>query len=601
MDLFKLLRSCKLFSSLSDSSLTNLLDKSKKIYLNKDKILFTQGDLSYHLYIVLSGKIAIFLNSDTKQVKVINEILPGQPVGELTALTHEPRPSTAKATKRSILLKIPSDTFIELCEKHPNISLEVINTTFKQSRNIIKLLSDESIRKHIAIIPANQKMDLKLMHENLEKYLSSYPDVILLSDLDDKTSKYRKNINELKKFVDDIDNENKTIVYLIKSYKSTLSEICFGQERVDMIYVVGNGESKPNISRSTHYKIKINSYKIKPELILLYANEKKRPQYTSKWLKQISYNMHHNIRINCKTDWERLLRFINGKAVCVVFGGGGLRCWAQLGALMALSKMKIPIDAVGGTSAGAIVAGYYAMTESYKELQGLEELSETAREAISLKNLTWPSAALFNGKDFTTKLQEIFRKINMEDLWIPCFCITTNLSNNKSIIYRKGFLWKHIRSSTAVPLVFPPVVANGKLHIDGGLINNLPVDVMKKMINGKGIIIAIELTHMIEDITKYKFPPILPFMPAALAKLKLAHKNYKFPPLIDTFLKSLLTGSATRQEENAAMATILVSPNLSKFSLLRIKKKDESTLIKIGYKETLKKIKAFQRKNNSKE
>src|SRR6185312_12399525 len=102
----------------------------------------------------------------------------------------------------------------------------------------------------------------------------------------------------------------------------------------------------------------------------------------------------------------------------------------------------------------------------------LRDLANLVRQSISLKNITWPAASLFNGKHYTEKLQDIFRNVRIENLWLPCFCISTNLSTNKQVISRRGYLWKIIRSSTAVPLVFPPVVVKGQLYIDGGLLNN---------------------------------------------------------------------------------------------------------------------------------
>jgi len=269
-----------------------------------------------------------------------------------------------------------------------------------------------------------------------------------------------------------------------------------------------------------------------------------------------------------------------------------LRCWAQLGAVMAIRGANIPIDAIGGVSAGSIVAGYYAMHETLKDPEfHLRQLSEVTRQSISIKNITWPAASLFNAKGYTQQLKKIFKNARVENLWLPFFSVSTNLSNNKLEISRSGRLWKLIRSSTSVPLVYPPVVIKGKMHLDGGLLNNLPVDVMRKLLSNEGKIIAVELTHRNEDTKEYFFPPVLTFWSTLLSKFKITNKDYKFPQFIDTFLKSLLAGSAAKQEENSRMADVLITPDLSKFSLLNISHEDENRLIKIGYKTTMDKIK----------
>ena len=74
-----------------------------------------------------------------------------------------------------------------------------------------------------------------------------------------------------------------------------------------------------------------------------------------------------------------------------------------------------------------------------------------------------------------------YGKNKIANLWLPFFCVSCNISNITQVILRKGLLWKAIRSSTAVPAIFPPVVINGHLHLDGGIINNLPVDIMRNL------------------------------------------------------------------------------------------------------------------------
>lgn len=590
-DLINLLRSCKIFSSLDDDILKQLLSKFQKIYLDKDKRLFKQGELSNHIYLLVEGKIAVFFKTKSNEKILINEYLPGALIGELTALSHEPRSATARAVKKSLLLKLPSEDFIEICKKNNSVSLEIINTTFSESRNIIKAISDKGQpKKHIAIIPANEKVKLNIVCEEISKYKNHFPSIHIMSD-SEKLEK--QTLSELVNDIEKMDQENKTIIYLIESNLSKLAELCFGHERVDMIYVVALADSELRISDETNERINNNKYKINPELILIHKKELNFPKKTSKWLKLIDVNLHHHIRVSKVDDWQRLLRFITGNAIGLVLGGGGLRCWTQLGALMAIRKLNIPIDAIGGSSAGAIVAGYYAMKQSFEDIHLLKELSKITHDTVSLKNFTWPSASLFDGKDYTNKLKEIFGSLKIENIWIPCFCITTNLAKNKQIISRKGYLWKIIRSSTSVPLIFPPIVSSGKLHLDGGLLNNLPVDIMKKIISNKNTVIAVELTHNNEDKNNYYFPAILPFWQTFMAKMGLSNKQYHFPHLIDTFLKSLLSGSSSKQKENSKLADILINPDLSKFSLLNVDENDAKKLIKIGYKSTIKKLKQF--------
>jgi NTE family protein len=596
MDFLNLLKSCEIFSSLKETELVKLLKKFKMVHLKKNKILFRQGSFSSSLYLVVSGKLVIVLRQESGEKKILNTIDAGGTVGEMGALSNEPRTATVRALEDSILLKLSSDEFNELAKAYPFIMQKTLASLMQRSRDLIQLVSNqESPRKHVVIVPASHDVSLAGFSEKLLSFTRKIKRMAVISDFSDISSADEV---QLKKIIDEMAEKNQTILYLLGSTKTRLEQLAF--QHANVVYIIAKGDSDPYIDPFVLKEIK-KSKSMATELILLYDNEKLRPHRTSQWLNMTKFDLHHHIRVNQEKDWHRLLRFMRGKAVGVVFGGGGLRCWAHLGAIKAIEKAGIPIDMLGGTSAGAIVAGHYGLHESNKDsIKGLQELSEATRKAVALTNLTWPAVSVFNSKDFTHKLYELFGGEHIEDLWVNCFCMTTNLSNFSQMIYRKGRLWKTIRSSASVPGIFPPVVIKGRLQTDGGILNNLPVDVMRKFIGPQGTVIAIELTHLNEDSTDYHFPPILTFWQTVLTKLHIIHRNYKFPHFIDTFLKSLLAGASAKQYENSLSADLLISPDLSKFGILNVKQSQEAQLVKIGYVSASKAIKAWRKKTRSK-
>lgn len=587
-ELITFLKTTKLFSSLNESVLKEILKKMEKIHLKKNKILYRQGSMSDSFYILVQGALLVTVKIEKNGQKFNHEVIPGETLGELGALSHEPRTGTVKAIEDSLLLKIPSRVFVEFSRDYPSISIDLINTLFVRSKEFINLISSGEIqRKHIAVIPTNNSFNSNPFLHELEKQLKQFADITLLSEQS----------TELQKEIEKSEKEKKTIIYLVQNPHSQLAKFCF--KKIEMLYLVADGESEPHIESFILKKINENKYRIKPELVLFYKDQS-QPRNTAKWLKLARFNLHHHIRTALLKDFQRLTRFIRGQAVGVVLGGGGLRSWAHLGALQALVKAEIPIDAIGGTSAGAIVAGFYALHESIEDSShALEQLADITRETIALKNITWPAVSVFNGRDYTNKLKKMF-KTKIEDLWLPFFCVSCDLSNNKQIIHRKGLVWKAIRTTTAVPAVFPPMVVKGKLYLDGGILNNLPVDVMKKIIGNSSTIAAVELTHNNIDLHEYNFPPILPFWKTFLAKMRFTYKDYKFPGLIDTFLKALLAGSSAKQNENSVMADILITPDLSRFSLLNVKKEQYQELIQLGYDEAVVAIATWKKKNKKK-
>jgi predicted acylesterase/phospholipase RssA len=426
--------------------------------------------------------------------------------------------------------------------------------------------------------------------------IRNHTDMILISEYDKDSPMQSLSQKELQQYVDDLQEKCKKIVYLLRGDETALEK--FSLEKADMIYVVASTDCKQYLNRVTHRRIRKSdlAYRAKPELVLLHEHANQMPVHTFEWLKMESFGMHHHIRVTEEKDWQRLMRFICGQAIGVVLGGGGVRSWAHLGALKALEEAGIPVDAIGGTSAGSIVAGHYALHETYKDAKAkLRLLSAVTRKSVSLWNLTWPAVSLFNGKAYTEAQKNIFGKVKIENLWLPFFCITCDLSKSTQVVNRTGLLWKKIRASTSVPGIFPPVVVAGRLQMDGGIANNLPVDVMKKMSSNIGTVIAVELIHAIKDEMAYKFPPALPFWKTLLTKLRIINRDYRFPQFIDTFLQALLVGSSVKQRECAAAADVLVSPDLSSFNLLSVTEAEENQLIELGYQSAVAAIKKWKK------
>lgn len=597
VDIMDVIKSAKIFSSLDEVALKKIIDKIEKVYLHKNKILYKQGDVADGLYLVVSGKLVVILQSEKKEKKVLTEITHGETIGELGAVSRLNREVTVQAVEDSILLKVGNDAFAEICNENPSVVLHTMNSLIDRSRSLLHLLSDQKpVKRNVAIISATSQFSLDKFIKIIEEKCKPIEDIVILSAFDaDLQNKYQTEA-DFHQLIDSLENQNKIILYFLSEQVTPLSKICF--EKVEMIYVVANGEAKPSIDPAV-LKIINNkefNYIAKKELILLHENEKKLPKNTSSWLKLAEFGLHHHIRLAQDNDIQRILRFMRGRAVGVVLGGGGVRSWAHIGALKALVNAGIPIDAIGGVSAGAIVGGYYALHETYEDTRSqLHKLTEVTRKAVSWRNVTWPAVSIFDGEDYTHQQRKMFGHAQIENLWLPFFCVACNLSKSRQVMHRSGPLWKRVRSSTSVPGIFPPVVIRGQIHVDGGIINNLPVDLMKRMSSNIGTIIAVELVHKDVDETEYHFPPVLTLGKTIIAKYGITKQNYKFPGLIDTFLKSLLMGSSVKQRENAMRADMLITPDLSQFDLLRISKKQESELIEIGHKEAVKAIRKWRR------
>ena len=168
-------------------------------------------------------------------------------------------------------------------------------------------------------------------------------------------------------------------------------------------------------------------------------------------------------------DGERL-------KVGLVLGGGGAKGAAEIGALKVIEEVGIPIDFIAGTSIGSIVGGLFAMGTSSHQLDSL------------FVNQDWVGLFTNNVRDF---LFRVTRQKHFDELEIPFRCVAADINNNEEVVMSQGLVCDAMRASMSIPGVFKPVIQDGRMLMDGGLLNNLPVDVVKAM--GADVVIAIDL------------------------------------------------------------------------------------------------------------
>lgn len=239
-------------------------------------------------------------------------------------------------------------------------------------------------------------------------------------------------------------------------------------------------------------------------LILLHASTCQRPRGSKQWLKNRKVHAILHVRVDFNSDWQRIGRVLSGKCIGLVLGGGGARGLAHLGAIKALEELGIPIDVIGGTSQGSFMGALYAIRQNYELMKVFTREFALAFSPLNFfLSLTLPLLSYFDGKKFTAAVRRSlgYEDIDIEDFWIPYFCITTNVSQSSMCIHRSGTAWKYIRASMSIFGLIPPIVeGDDNLLIDGGYVNNLAVDVMHELPVRPSTIIAVDVENRSTDV-----------------------------------------------------------------------------------------------------
>jgi NTE family protein len=199
-------------------------------------------------------------------------------------------------------------------------------------------------------------------------------------------------------------------------------------------------------------------------------------------------------------DVSRIARRLGNVSVGLVLGGGGARTYAHLGILKALEAENIPIDMIAGTSMGAFLGALYIQGKSIEEILAISR--ESWKKLNSPLSWTIPRVSFIKAKRIRQIVHHIFGDVLIEDLPIPFFCVAGDLVSGQEVVIGQGKLYEAILATGALPAFFAPVAINNMQLVDGGVVNNVPGDVLKKQ--GIDIVIAVDVTperevHLIPD------------------------------------------------------------------------------------------------------
>jgi len=580
------LKRMTVFGNVKHERIIQLLPHFKHLKLDAGKILFRQGEESDYIYIVVSGKLSAVLTTTRGEYRALGTVGPGETVGELGVLSGFARSLTIGVLEEVELIGLPSYIFRQLCQEYTSILLTTVDPIINRALQTIKLLQGEKLIENIVIFPACQNTDFVSFKKTFEVSVTQQKNMKLIHDNHMDPYDYIKLERASEK------DGTKCHVFFLDAFEKIA--LHYLTEKVSRFYLVADAMKSVYTDETADQILKIIARfpHVTLYLILLYPDGTATPTTTSAWLtKKYNFSLHHHVRRNRNEDYQRLCRFMNGTAVGLVLGGGGTKGLAHIGVIRALLEKNIQIDAVGGTSIGALAGASYILNPQFNQMQkNFLWLLGKCYETLFLRFLVWPIVSLFSSSPITKAARKIFEKLKIEDLWIPFFCISSNLSTQAEVVHRKGLLWKALRASASLPGIVPPVVMHGQLHLDGGLLNNLPVDVMRNLLGPGCKIIASKLSSHQIDKTKYDFPTILTLKETLLVKLRISHKQYKFPPYRDMFLNSLLLGSSYKERQNSLAADLLINPDVTQYRTLSTTKKLEEKLIDMGYQEALKVI-----------
>jgi predicted acylesterase/phospholipase RssA len=318
---------------------------------------------------------------------------------------------------------------------------------------------------------------------------------------------------------------------------------------------------------------------VERDLVLLQPEGVHHPSGTVQWLEHVPVSRHHHLRLHREDDMRRLARSLAGRGVGLVLSGGGARCFAQIGVIRALQEASVPIDWVAGSSAGAVVGAQVALGWDWTTIL---DRSRRLVDGRRLMDFTFPMVSLLAAGRLSRALAQLFDDIQIEDLWLGYFCTSSNLATASLRIHRQGPIRRAVRASCALPGVVPPLLEGGELLIDGGVLDNLPVEAMKEICDG-GPVIAVDISAEFQLGKAYQFGEGVSARQLVLNRVNpLARTRLVVPSIVNILLRTVELQAVRSRMDQRVQADLYLQPPVDMFGIFETNSIDR--LVEIGYR-----------------
>uniref|UniRef100_A0A8C2I4Q7 lysophospholipase n=1 Tax=Cyprinus carpio TaxID=7962 RepID=A0A8C2I4Q7_CYPCA len=519
------------------------------------RALYRQDDQSDCTYIVLNGRLRSVIRKANGKKELVGEYGRGDLIGVVEALTRQPRATTVHAVRDTELVKLPEGTLNNIKRRYPQVVTRLIHLlgqkilgNLQQPRGPFSssalglpsmasspdVTNPASNLSTVAVLPVCDDVPISAFNLELSHALSAIgPTLLLTSDIIrerlgasalDSIHKYR-----LSGWLAQQEDINRIVLYQTDSSMTPWTQRCIRQ--ADCILIVGLGDQEPALGE-LEQMLENTAVRALKQLALLHREDGPGPSRTVEWLNMRSWCSGH-LHLKCPrrvfsrrspsklrevyekvfektadrhSDFSRLARVLTGNSIALVLGGGGARGCSHVGVIKAMEEAGIPIDIVGGTSIGSFIGALYAEERSAVRVkQRAREWSKAMNSVFkTVLDLTYPITSMFSGSAFNTSISNVFEDKQIEDLWLPYFNVTTDITASAMRVHKDGCVWRYVRASASYTPYLPPLCdpKDGHLLVDGCYVNNVPADIARNM--GTKTVIAIDVGSQDEtDLCNY--------------------------------------------------------------------------------------------------
>ncbi len=528
------------FSTVIGSQLT---DQTERVSLAAGEWLFREGDRAEYAYLVHSGRVEIVAEHPAEVI--LRQVKRSEMLGEHALLMGGLRAASARASRDSELTRLSRAQFEKLLSESPGFALGLLRAMATQISSVRAASGEATTPGTIAVIALDPGAPVARIGAELTARIASHASVEELRPEPDRDE------SEFRDLLKRTEARRQHVVLTAGGDAVSDPWTKFCLREADVVIAVTTGS--PNADWLQQRRILEGCELLVLDAPLAHALLAIAPHEV-----QV---VHGESALREAID--ATARRLSGRAVGLVLSGGGARAFAHIGVLDELEKAGITIDRYAGVSLGALISGVAAGGADSGEM--IEWARRFFVDSNPSSDYTIPAYSLIRGSKTRRRLEEFFGERRIEDLSRRWFCVSADLVARELIVHRTGAMADAIYASLALPGVFPPIpTEDGRLLVDGGVIDNLPVETMAR--RAEGPIIAVDVSQRLGMPPPARRPG-LEWMGRRMRRALTGYEE-RLPTLPETISGSIALGSSDTVNAALQHADLVISPRVEGVGLL---------------------------------
>lgn len=587
-------RHSPLFRALGDAQLRRVLKHFRLHRLQKGDYLFRADQHSRMMYFVVDGKLRVEKVTGSNQPVRIASLLAGDIVGEVAMLTGERHSGQVRAVTDAHLAGITKKELDPLLRHYPLLLQNLIRIEAMRLRH--NIVREPKLNQELGFI-------LHLYSCTPADHLAAEPNTsaaVAAQKLKNFTMFKRHFLQQAGSSTDALRKAiSKTLMkhpsaYLTVNLTTVEKHLVTALVSMADRLIVTTSEDEASVGLAETFLRQAEQKGMQSQLrpLVITVHHASRDNLTTS---EIETRLRHTVRFRLKLrrdHWQAndspglsiqamaIARSICDNSQGIAFGGGGARALSEIGVISELERHRIAFDHVSGTSMGSLIAALYAQGLNAREMS--EKFKEFLPSDKGLLRYNLPFISFFRDRSVNRILRRVFGKARIEDQPLPLTIIAADLISGQEIRITRGLIWRAVRASMSLPVVFPPVHYHGHYLVDGGAINNVPGNVLREQ--GVERVLGINCTplednsireYLIETNLFQLLKPGDKFWNNLKRFFKALRLFVTRPPILQIANRAMMLEGSELIRQKSREFDLLFSPDVSKFGMFEFDRREE--------------------------